>query len=142
MTTVQRAATDVTRHRPPERQGDRPADGGAARSGRAITFEQRDWMLFLDRFSSRNVGRTATLEIEDATFGSQRVASGRRLVGIVYDWRGERLDIMLGEAERTDHHLTHSVTDVVGLEVLRSAGRDEVLCIEHPAARTLLLLGS
>jgi hypothetical protein len=78
--------------------------------------------------------------VNDPELGAQVIAAGYLLQGVAYDWRDERVEIMLGDPGSTERHLTHSVGAVTGLDILRRGEHDGVLCIGHRDGRTLLLL--
>jgi hypothetical protein len=58
---------------------------------------------------------------------------------VAYDGGGEGVTSTLVEPGSTEHDVTHMESRVAELEVLRSAGQDEVLRIEQPQTRTLPL---
>jgi hypothetical protein len=101
---------------------------------------ERDWTLLFSEFTRRNAGRPTRLELNDPDLGAQVVEEDYPLRGIVYDPRDGRIEIMLGEAGATDRHLTHTIGQVRGVELLRADGADHALCIEHEGTRTLLIV--
>jgi hypothetical protein len=99
------------------------------------------WPELLADFSRRNAGRPVRLEVDDPEFGAQRPRTDFPLLGVSYDPHGSRVAIMLGQPGSTHEHLTHAISAVSNLDLLRVAdGRDEVLCVEHGGAKTLLRL--
>lgn len=99
------------------------------------------WVRLLHEFTQRNAGRRARLELDDPELGAQWQEVDYPLLGVAYDRRDERVEIMVGFMGDTDQRLTHSITDVSELEVLGSAsGRGEVLRIGHGGVQTLLRL--
>jgi hypothetical protein len=101
---------------------------------------KQDWAPLFSEFTRRNAGRPTRLEINDPDFGAQIVEADLPLHGIAYDPRDDRVEIMLGEARRTERHLTHTIGQVSGVELLRADGADHALCIEHQGTRTILLV--
>ena len=98
------------------------------------------WARFLDDFTRRNAGRTATLEIHD-DFGAQTVAGGYPLLGMDYEREGARVDFMLGDA--AGRHLRHSVVHASAIEVHRAPdGRDSALRVTDRSGAALLTLAT
>lgn len=96
------------------------------------------WVQQLREFSDRNASRLVALEVDDAELGAQQAARDYELRGVAYDHRDGRVQLMLGDLERADHHLTHTVSAVTAVDVLTVAGRDRGLRIAHAAGQTLL----
>lgn len=109
-------------------------------SKEVVMSMKRDWALLLSEFTQRNAGRQTRLEVNDPEFGVQVVEEGIVLGGIDYDPRGDRVEIMLGAPGATEQHLTHAISGVSGVDLLRSGGVDHALCVEHQGRRTLLLV--
>lgn len=75
-------------------------------------IDQNEWSVFLDDFSRRHLGRPVTVEVLDRLQGSQTVASGLPLVGVVADTKsseGEVVEIIAGESGRQNvvHAIPH-----------------------------------
>jgi hypothetical protein len=97
------------------------------------------WVEDLQAFTNRNAGRFATLEVSSTEIGAQSEEVDVPLRGVAFDPRDGRVEIMLGEQGRTERHLTHSVSFVKSIDVLRgSDGRDQALRIVNDDAQTLL----
>lgn len=100
---------------------------------------ENTWAMELHRFTSRNAGRTTTIEVDSPDFGAQSQEHGFPLRGITYDSRDERVLITLGEQASTDRHLTHAIADATAIFLLVGLkGRDEALAIHQKDTSTLL----
>jgi nucleotide-binding universal stress UspA family protein len=99
----------------------------------------RTWAAELDAFTRRNVGRRATLEIDDPAIGAQAQTHDCPFLGAAYDAHDERVELMFGEVPDVARHLTRSVGEVTRIDVLRGVrDRDIALRIAHGAGQTLL----
>ncbi len=100
---------------------------------------KQDWVTELKLFTDRNAGRSTVLEELHRNFGAQEEERGIQLRGVTYDRKDDRVEIMLGELTGTDRHLTHTITDVNGIDVLADeGGRDAALRIERSESQTIL----
>jgi nucleotide-binding universal stress UspA family protein len=107
----------------------------------ANRFTSYEWAERLEEFTRRNASRLATLEIIDPEIGAQIAQKGFPFIGASYDLRDGRVQIMLGDAEDSGGHLTHTVRGITALQVLRDrTGRDLVLRIAQERTQTLLTL--
>jgi hypothetical protein len=84
---------------------------------------KRDWALLFSEFNRRNAGRPTRLELNDPDLGAQVVEEDVPLHAIVSDPRDDCVEIMLGETPGMERHLTHTVGQVSGVELLRADGR-------------------
>lgn len=115
------------------------ADGLAMGERAAARIAPDDWADGLAALSRRNVGRRVALEVDDPELGSQAQGDDFPLLGIAYDRRDGRVEIMLGDAEGEGLHLTRGIGEVTAIELLRDAdGRDITLCIKHGRGQTLV----
>lgn len=100
---------------------------------------ETDWAAELHKFTSRNAGRTTTLEIDNPDYGAQAQEIGHPLRGIAYDSRDARVFITLGEQASPERHLTRAIENAHAIYVLvDTRGRDEALAITHDNSQTLL----
>jgi hypothetical protein len=98
-----------------------------------------EWSAKLDEFTRRNVGRRGTLEVDDPDIGAQAQEHDYPLVGATYDPHDGRVELMFGELGNVGRHLTRSIGDLDGIDVLRNErGQDIALRISHGAGQTLL----
>jgi nucleotide-binding universal stress UspA family protein len=103
--------------------------------------ERARWLGELVRFTDRNAGRMATLEVDDARLGSQVVAHGLPFTGVDYDWRDDAIEVILGGGSADAARCNHRVRDPVSIAVMRGAdGGDRALRIERLAGQLLLVL--
>jgi hypothetical protein len=115
-------------------------DGAPTQSEEVAMGTRQDWILLFCEFTLRNAGRPTRLELHDPDLGVQVVEEDIPLHGIAYDPRDDRIEILLGETRATERHLTHTVGQVSGVELLRSDGAGRELCIVHRGTRTLLFI--
>jgi hypothetical protein len=103
---------------------------------RLIPPEQ--WAVELDRYTGRNAGRRAILEMEDVETGPQRIAR-RRLWGVSYDPSDGSIEILFGEFTGENDHLSHTVVRPSKVELQQEDdGWDAVLRIGNPDGLTSL----
>ena len=101
--------------------------------------ERERWAGELQGFTRRNAGRRVNLEILTSDLGAQSASVNFPLYGVDYDPESNTVEIMLGDAERRQRHLTHFVRAVSAVEVSRFAeGTDWSLRIVHEGGATLL----
>jgi hypothetical protein len=99
------------------------------------------WPTLLADFTRRNAGRRARLEVIDPQFGAQWQEVDYPLLGIAYDRRDDRIEIMLGYQGSTEQHLTHSITAAVAIDLRPAdAGGGETLRVTHGDVQTLVHL--
>jgi hypothetical protein len=102
---------------------------------------KESWARLLHEFTQRNAGRRARLEHDDPELGAQWQEVDYPLLGVAYDPRDDRVEIMVGFMGDTEQHLTHSISGASELEVFQPAtGHGEVLRVGHGGVQTLLLL--
>jgi hypothetical protein len=83
----------------------------------AVTREisQREWGSFLDRFSKRNQGRPARLEVAVSPGeGEPLLAENEPLLGVELDPKGSEapaITVTLGGTDARTPHLTHRIND-------------------------------
>jgi nucleotide-binding universal stress UspA family protein len=101
--------------------------------------EPRQWAERLHAFTHRNAGRRTTLQVDDAEIGAQAQACDYPLLGVDYDEKRQRIEIMLGERAGGTRHLTHSVATPRSIEMLTARdGSDSVLRIAYDGGYILL----
>lgn len=97
------------------------------------------WADELQAFTHRNMGRKASIEVDDPEFGAQAQEFDYPLLGVTFDHHDQRVGIMVGDFKGTARHLTRGIGDVKSIEILRDAtGRDWILRIAHGAGQTIL----
>jgi len=100
---------------------------------------QDDWQTFLTDVSTRNAGRTASLEIDDPDLGAQIQGVGLRFTGAAYDPHDDRVELMFGSGPHSTQHLTHTIGSVTNLALLGGAdGRDRALEVHQQRESTIL----
>jgi nucleotide-binding universal stress UspA family protein len=96
------------------------------------TIDRSVWAPELAEFTRRNLGRRGTLEIDDLDIDAQAQAFDFPFAGADWDSHDERVELMLGDAKTSGRHLTHSVSGVTSIALLRDEhGRDLSLRIAH-----------
>ena len=99
------------------------------------------WGTALKRFTERNAGRRATIEVDDPECGAQVQVTNYALLGVDYDGRGKQVEIMVGDFTGTRRHLTRNISDVRSIHILPdAAGKDWILRVSHGDGQTLLTL--
>jgi hypothetical protein len=96
-----------------------------------------EWTTMLHDFTRRNAGRMATLEIDDPEYGAQIQDASHPLLGVAYDTRDERVEIMLGEQGSTENRITHTIPGATSVECAAD-GSGETLRVTSGRAHTLL----
>lgn len=116
--------------------------GGMAGTGHAPQrVALRDWAPRLEEFTKRNTGRRVTVEVDDPELGAQAQEIDYPLLGVAYDHRDARVEIMLGELGYGGRHVTRSIGDVTSIDVLHDEqDRDVALRVQHGVGQTLLTL--
>jgi nucleotide-binding universal stress UspA family protein len=105
------------------------------------SIAREQWTDMLDGFTRRNIGRRASVEVDDPELGAQAQEHDYPLLGVTYDRHDARVDIMLGELGSTSRHLTRSIGDVRAIDLLRDPEQhDLALRLQHGAGQTLLTL--
>jgi len=100
---------------------------------------REDWASTLKDFSSRNMVRHTSLEVDDPEYGAQAQEHDYPLLGVVYDKYDECIEIMLGDLASIGRHLTRTIADADSLDIMTDEhGRDIALRIAHGAGQTLL----
>ena len=123
-----------------------PARSGEQRlvwpsTGKPVTLDPARWGAELDAFTKRNVGRLASLEIDDPEMGAQAQEHDWPFLGATWDHHDEHVDIMLGDFQGVGRHLTRGIAGVTGIDLLKDeTDRDWILRIVHGRGQTLLSL--
>ena len=105
-----------------------------------VTLPRQDeWAGLLAEVSTRNAGRTVSLEIDDPDVGAQMQAVGLRLAGAAYDPHDGRVELMLGNGPNATQHLTHTIGGVKSVALLRGAdGWDRALEVHQQHGSAIL----
>lgn len=94
------------------------------------TEPENPWVEELNAFSRANAGRRTTLELSDSEAGIRECGRNLPLLGVCYDPRKNRVEIMLGRIGTVEGHLTHSISNPREIQVERdSQGRARALRI-------------
>ncbi len=111
-------------------------------TGTSESMHPSEWSVQLDNFSRRNHGRTAAIEVDDASLGAQLQASGYPFLGATYDQHDHRVQLMIGSSAGDATHLVRSIADVWSVAIVADAhGHDLGLRIAHGDGQTLLTFG-
>lgn len=102
------------------------------------TYDAALWSTQLKRFTERNAGRHAALEVDGAEIGAFVQVANLPFIGADYDHKDGRVDIMLGDFVGSDRHFTRSIANPGSISVLRKKDRDSVLCVTYDGGQTLL----
>ena len=110
-------------------------------TGNRVSLDPARWAAELDAFTKRNIGRAASLEVDDPEMGAQAQEHDWPLLGLTWDHHDERVDIMLGDFEGVGRHLTRGIAGVTRIDLLKDeTGRDWIVRIVHGRGQTLLSL--
>jgi len=96
------------------------------------------WPDALQAFTNRNAGRVTILDEQGSDIGAQQAERGYPLRGVSYDHHDQRIEIMLGDLNGTEHHFTRGIPNVTGIDVLSVDGRDAALRIQREDGQTIL----
>jgi nucleotide-binding universal stress UspA family protein len=100
-----------------------------------------NWATELDAFSRRNVGRRASLEVDDPELGAQAQERDYPFLGATYDHHDQRVEIMLGDLAAGKRHLTRNIGAVKAIDIMRDEqDRDWILRVAHGNGQTILAL--
>ena len=123
-----------------------PARSGEQRlvwpaTGNRLSLESSRWADELDAFTKRNVGRLASLEIDDPEMGAQAQEHDWPFLGATWDHHDQRVDIMVGDFSGVGRHLTRGIAGVTDIDLLKDeTGRDWILRVAYGRGQTLLTL--
>jgi nucleotide-binding universal stress UspA family protein len=81
-------------------------------------FDAADLDAELRAFSDRNAGRPCSVELDDADLGAQVIGHSMPLVGATHDHSTGIAALMFGSSTIAGTHLTHSIPEVSGVDVL------------------------
>ena len=111
-------------------------------AGTATSVHPGDWGAALDAFTRRNIGRWAVVEVHDPEIGAQTLGRGA-LSGATYDPHDERVEIMIGDAARANHHCMHAVAGVDSIAMTaKERTQTEVLELRHGRGHTLVFVAA
>lgn len=109
-------------------------------TGIASSTRAQEWVVALDGFTRRNAGRQVMLEVEDPESGAHVASHGYSLMGVTYEPRAHRVEIMMGDARKPLHHLTRSVLNPDAITMNATpTGDGEVLDIRHGRGHTIAI---
>jgi hypothetical protein len=109
-------------------------------TGVASSSRDQEWAAALDTFTHRNAGRSVMLEVDDPESGAHVASHGYALVGVTYEAKADRVEIMMGDASRPLHHLTRSVLHPDAITMTASSDGGEVLDIRHGSGHTIVMM--
>ena len=108
-------------------------------SNERVAIPTGEWAAELDAFTKRNIGRLASLEVDDPDLGAQAQERDYPFLGATWDHHDERVEIMLGDFKGVGRHLTRGIAGVTSIDVMQDdKGRDVILRIAHGAGQTIL----
>lgn len=95
----------------------------------------------LAAYTTRNIGRRCTVEVNTSELGAQVLGHDLMLAGASFDRHTQSVAIMFGTSTLKGMHLTHNISGVSGIDLSGSAGgADQVLRVSHTDGQTLLTL--
>jgi nucleotide-binding universal stress UspA family protein len=101
-------------------------------------YDAAQWAPAMRKFTARNAGRRAAVEIDDPRMGAFVEVDSYPLLGVDYDHRDRRVEIMLGDFHGGERHLTRSIRMPDSVSVRTVEGRDTALSVAHDGGQTLL----
>lgn len=103
------------------------------------TTPSAEWGSLLDDISKQNIGRLATLEVNDALVGAQIQETNYPFLGATYDRHDQRVELMFGAVSDNRQHLTRNINGVTSIDVLQdSDGHDVAIRVGHGLGQTLV----
>ncbi|HEX2780748.1 MAG TPA: universal stress protein [Gemmatimonadaceae bacterium] len=103
------------------------------------TLPRDDWSTRLRDFTLRNKGRRVTLEIDEPTLGAIIQAYDYPFLGVSYDARDRRVQLLLGEGVADGRQFTHTIGKPTSIDILSAPrGRDTTLRIAYEGGQALL----
>jgi nucleotide-binding universal stress UspA family protein len=123
------------------------AAGKAGKKGRQettlTTYDAVLWPSQLKRFTERNAGRSAALEVDGPGVGAFAQVANLPFIGADYDHRDGRVEILLGDFVGSERHFARSIPNPESISVLRGLdSKDNVLCVRYEGGQTLLTFRS
>jgi hypothetical protein len=98
-----------------------------------------DWQAELQKFTNRNTGRETVMDEYAVEVGAQEAESGYPLRGVSFDRRAGQVEIMLGDLNGTERHMTRGINDVQLIDLWTSeTGDDIAIRFEREDGVTLL----
>jgi nucleotide-binding universal stress UspA family protein len=112
-------------------------------TGTSESHKPEEWVQQLDGFTRRNRGRRTAVEVDDISFGAQVFESGYAFQGATYDQHDRRIELMLGEGEPNEPHVTRGIANVDSVAIATDRhGKDSGLRISHGPGQTVLTFSS
>lgn len=110
-------------------------------NARTRTFSSDSLDAELAAFTTRNVGRRCTVELNQTELGAQILGHDLGFVGASYDRHDSRVSLMFGTSTLKGMHLTHAIPGTTEVDLSSNAGgEDQVLRIAHQGGQTLVSL--
>jgi hypothetical protein len=104
-----------------------------------VQLARSEWAKGLKEFTERNASRLASVEVDDMLFGAQAQLVDYPFLGAAYDHNDDRVELMFGDQESTDRHLTRGISKPLSVDILRDAkGRDMALHIAYDSGQTIV----
>lgn len=104
-----------------------------------VQLARSEWAKGLKEFTERNASRLASVEVDDMLFGAQAQLVDYPFLGAAYDHNDDRVELMFGDQESTDRHLTRGISKPLSVDILRDArGRDVALHIAYDSGQTIV----
>lgn len=95
----------------------------------------------LSTFTTRNMGRPCTVEVNQREIGAQSIGHHLPLAGVSYEPTVRTLTLTFGSTTHEGGHLSHQVVGCTHVDLVTDRNdRDSVLRIGHERGQTLVLL--
>lgn len=107
------------------------------------TYDSALWPSQLKRFTERNAGRHAALEVDGPGIGAFAQIANLPFIGADYDHKDGRVEILLGDFAGSERHFARSIPNPESISVLEGLdSKDNVLCVRYEGGQTLLTFRS
>ena len=107
---------------------------------RTTVIPRDDWSARLRDISRRNRARRVALEIDEPEVGAVFQVYDYPFLGVDFDTRGNRVQLMLGEGTPNGRMLTHTIGEPTSIDLLTAPqGRDSALRIAYKGGQAILI---
>ncbi len=104
-----------------------------------VQLSRAQWAPGLQEFTARNAARLASVEVDDMEIGAQAQLRDYPFLGAAYDHKNDQVELMFGDQEATERHLTRGISNPLSVDILRDEqGRDIALHVAHNSGQTIV----
>lgn len=100
-------------------------------------LEKEQWHAYFDHLSKTLAGKSAEIEVDSLDLGQQMEAEWAPLLGIVYDYKNDVLEILIDGLDHLIHHprevyLDQQAGELTSLEVIDDEGMQQIVKLRNP----------